>query len=98
MKPLASPRDFPTAPTRSSLCESGGLSRSDSGSPSASVVKSVSGCSDACESIPQAGTTRLRCCAVAVAVFVLIQLLSADYRTRGGAVRCVVVGKVGVVR
>lgn len=100
MKPLAPPRDFLTQyPARSSLNVGvERLSLGDSGSPSTSVVKSVSGCSDACESIPQAGTTRLRCCVVAVAVFVLIQLLSADYRTRGGAVRCVVVGKVGVVR
>ena len=72
------------------------MSRSDSGSPSAATLISVS--SDACESFSQAGITSLRSCAVAVAVFVLIQLLSADYRTRGGAVRCVVVGKVGVVR
>jgi len=74
------------------------LSRSDSGSPSTATLISVSGYSDACESFSQAGITSLRSCAVAVAVFVSIQLLTADHRTRGGAVRCVVVGKVGVVR
>lgn len=65
MKPLAPPRDFPTAPTRSSQCESWGLSRSDSGSPSTATLKSVSGFSAGYSVIRQAVQTR--CCAVAVA-------------------------------
>ena len=70
MKPLASPRDFLTAPTRSSQCGSWELSQGDSGGPSRRVLKSVSAFSAGYLVIRQAVSTT--CCAVADAVDVAV--------------------------
>ena len=66
MKPLVPPGDFlHQYPSRSSQCGNWGLSRYDSGSPSASVVIKVGRFRAGYLAIRQAVQTR--CCAVAVA-------------------------------